>query len=283
MSRPVIPRKPNALEQIFPVRKPVIGVIHLGPLPGAPRYDGEPVEAIYGRAVDDARMLAENGIDGIIVENAADLPFSRPEEIGPETVAALAAACVRVRDAVTVPIGITCVANGAIPGLAVAKAVGASWVRVNQWVNAYVANEGMLDGPAGRALRYRSALRAREIRIFADVHVKFGAHALTADRSIPEQARDAEFFDADAVIASGQRTGSPTSVEEIEAVADGTVLPVLIGSGLDADSVTELLSIADGAIVGSWLKFDGDWWNPVDPDRVRALVAQVRMVRGGSG
>lgn len=279
MTQPVIPPKPNALAEIFAVSKPVIGVVHLAPLPGAPRYEGEDVEEVYRRGVRDALAMAEGGIDGLIVENASDLPFARPENIGPETVAALACACLRVRDAVPLPLGITCVANGAVAGLAVAKAVGASWVRVNQFVNAYVANEGLISGDAGIALRYRSALRAKEVRIFADVHVKFGAHALTADRTIPEQARDAEFFDADAVIASGQRTGSPTPVEEIRAVQEGTVLPVLIGSGFSADSVDDLLSVADGAIVGSWLKHDGVWWNPVDPARVRAMMDRVRALR----
>ena len=223
--------------------------------------------------------MAEGGIDGIIVENASDLPFARPEAIGPETVAALASACLRVRDAVGVPLGITCVANGAVAGLAVAKAVGAAWVRVNQFVNAYVANEGLLSGAAGEALRYRSAIRAKDVRIFADVHVKFGAHALTADRTIPEQARDAEFFDADVVIASGQRTGSPTPVGEIRAVQEGTVLPVLIGSGFSAETVDDLLTVADGAIIGSWLKQDGVWWKPVDPERVAALMTRVRALR----
>lgn len=279
MPGPVLPPKPNALDEVFGVPKPVIGVIHLDPLPGAPRYAGEPVAEVYRRGVADAAALAENGIDGIIVENAFDLPFARPEDLGPETVAALAAATLRVRDAVEVPIGITCVANGAVPALAVAKATGASWVRVNQWVNAYVANEGLLSGPAGAALRYRSAIGAGEVKILADVHVKFGAHALTADRSIPEQARDAEFFDADVLIASGERTGSPTSVEEVLAVKEGTTLPVIIGSGFDAASVDDLLEAADGVIVGSSLKVDGAWWNPVDPDRVAALMGAVGRLR----
>lgn len=279
MSEPVIPPKPNCLAEIFGVPKPIIGVVHLGPLPGAPRYEGKAVEEVYRRGVQDALAMAEGGIDGIIVENASDLPFARPEDIGPETVSALACACLRVRDAVGLPLGVTCVANGAVAGLAVAKAVGASWVRVNQWVNAYVANEGLISGAAGEALRYRAALRAKEVRVFADVHVKFGAHALTADRTVSEQARDAEFFDADVVIASGQRTGSPTPIAEIRAVREGTVLPVLIGSGFHADSVDDLLSEADGAIVGSWLKDDGVWWNPVDPERVRALMGRVRALR----
>jgi membrane complex biogenesis BtpA family protein len=234
---------------------------------------------IYAAAAQDARTLAAGGIDGIIIENASDMPFSRPENIGPETVAALTAACLEVRSAVDTPIGITCVANGVIPALAVAKAVGATWVRANQWVNAYIANEGFLNGPAPEAMRYRSAIEATNVRIFADVHVKFGAHAITADRSIPEQATDAEWFDADVLIATGTRTGSPTEPREVEEVKSGTSLPVIVGSGLNPEQVPSLFAVADGAIVGQWLKRDGVWWNPVDPARVEKLFNAVSKVR----
>jgi membrane complex biogenesis BtpA family protein len=273
----VLPPKRNALDALFKIAKPVIGVVHLKPLPGAPRYDGSPMRDIYAAAVADARVLAAGGIDGIIVENASDMPFCRPEDIGPETVAALTAACIAVRSAVDMPIGITCVANGVIPALAVAKAVGATWVRANQWVNAYVANEGILNGPAAQSLRFRSAIKAEDVRIFADVHVKFGAHAITADRTISEQATDAEWFDADVLIATGARTGSPTQVDEVEQVRQGTNLPVIIGSGLAADQVAELFAVADGAIVGQWLKKEGLWWRPVDPQRVEQLMNAVRL------
>ena len=277
----VLPPKANALEELFQVEKPIIGVIHLQALPGAPRYAGGSVRDIYAAAVSDAKILAAGGIDGIIIENASDMPFRRPENIGPETVAALTAACLEVRAAVDTPIGITCVANGVIPALAVAKAAGARWVRANQWVNAYVANEGFLNGPAPEAMRYRSAIGATDVRIFADVHVKFGAHAITSDRSISEQATDAEWFDADVLIASGTRTGSPTEPGEVEAVKSGTTLPVIVGSGLDPDQVPGLFAVADGAIVGQWLKRDGVWWNPVDPARVEQLIATVSRLRSG--
>jgi membrane complex biogenesis BtpA family protein len=275
----VLPPKPHALRELFRVEKPVIGVIHLPPLPGAPRYDGASMAEIYAAGARDARTLAEGGIDGIIVENASDLPFARPEDIGPETVAALTAACLEIRAAVSVPLGITCVANGVIPALAVAKAVGARWVRANQWVNAYVANEGFLNGPAPKALRYRRAIGAMDVRVFADVHVKFGAHAITGDRSIGEQARDAEWFDADVLIATGTRTGSPTQPGEVEDVRSGTALPVIVGSGLDPEQVPSLFAVADGAIVGQWLKYDGRWWNPVDPERVERLMKAVTASR----
>lgn len=280
MPAPVVqPPKENALSELFSVAKPLIGVIHLPPLPGAPRYAGEPMADICRAAIRDAQTLATGGIDGIMVENASDMPFLRPEDIGAETVAAMTAATLAVRSAVDVPLGITCVANGVIPGLAIAKASGARWVRANQWVNAYVANEGFLNGPAPQALRYRAAIGARDVRILADVHVKFGAHAITADRDVMEQATDAEWFDADVLIATGTRTGSPTQPEEVEQVRNGTNLPVIVGSGLSPEQLPSLFRVADGAIVGQWLKVDGRWWNPVDPHRVERLVAAAAKFR----
>jgi membrane complex biogenesis BtpA family protein len=237
------------------------------------------MKEVYDAAVADALTLSRGGVDGIIVENASDLPFARPENIGPETVAALTAACLAVRQAVDTPIGITCVANGAIPALAIAKAVGARWVRVNQWANAYIANEGFINGPAPEAMRYRAMIDARDVAIFADVHVKFGAHAITADRSIPEQATDAEWFDADVLIATGTRTGNPTSDTEVNEVRSGTNLPVIVGSGLSPSQVPALFASADGAIIGQWLKEDGQWWKPVDARRVAELMAAVMKVR----
>lgn len=280
MTAPIVmPPKPSALGRLFDKPKPIIGVIHLAALPGAPFYEGASVRDIYAAAVRDAKTLAKGGVDGIMIENAGDMPFARPEDIGYETVAFLTAACEAVRGAVDTPIGITCVANGAIPGLAVAKAVGARWVRVNQWANAYVANEGFLNGAASAAMRYRSQIDAKDVAILADVHVKFGAHAITADRTISEQATDAEWFGADVLIATGQRTGSPTQPEEVRNVRAGTHLPVIVGSGLSPEQVPALMNEADGAIVGQWLKKDARWWNPVDPHRVERLMSAMAKVR----
>jgi len=280
MSAPVVmPPRASALQDEFDVSHPIVGVVHLRPLPGAPSYDGESVRDIAAAGVRDALTLVNGGIDAVMIENASDQPFLRPDDIGHETVAALTAAGLEIRNAVDVPLGVTCVANGAIPGIAVAKAIGARWVRVNQWANAYVANEGFLNGEAAKALRYRNAIGAREVRIMADVHVKFGAHAITADRSIAEQATDAEWHLADVLIATGTRTGSPTQPAEVQEVRAGTNLPVIVGSGLDPEQLPALFEVADGAIVGQWLKEDGRWWKPVDPRRVERLMTAARAFR----
>jgi predicted TIM-barrel enzyme len=211
--------KPHAIEAIFGRRKAVIGVIHLRALPGAPEYRGETMQDLVDFALEEAARYAAGGVDGLIVENHGDIPFAKPDRIGPETVASM-------------------------------------------------------------ATRYRAWLHGRDVKIFADVHVKHGAHAMTADRSIQELARDNEFFDADVAIATGQRTGDAATTEELQAIAGGTALPVVVGSGVRPDNVGDILRIADGVIVASALKQDGVWWNPVDPDRLRVFMCCVKMARG---
>jgi len=271
--------RPDALDELFGVCKPIIGTIHLPPLPGAPRYRGERLADIYASAVDDARAYAEGGIDGLIVENEGDIPFLKPDQLGPETVACMAVATEKVIEAAGLPTGVLVLANATVHSIAVAKAAGAVFVRANQWVNAYIANEGYLEGTAAAALRYRELLNASDIRILADVHVKHGSHAIVGDRSVQELTRDTEAFDADVLIATGQRTGDPTQPEEITAISAVASRPVLVGSGLSADNAAELLNHADGAIVGSAMKEDGVWWNPVSVANTRKIMEVVAGLR----
>lgn len=276
-SNVVSDRPASALADLFGrSRQVLIGVVHLLPLPGAPRFDGQAVEMIYEQGLTDAAAYLEGGLDGVIVENHGDVPFSKPDEIGPEVPAHMAVIADRIRRQFGKPIGINVLANAAIPALAIASAAGAGFVRVNQWANAYVANEGFIEGEAARAMRYRSQLRARGIRIFADAHVKHGAHAIVGDRPVAEQVKDLVFFDADAVIATGQRTGHSADLDYIRMIKDSSHLPTLVGSGVTPENVNDVLSIVDGVIVASALKYDGVWWNAVDPERVKRFVATVR-------
>lgn len=270
---------PDALSEVFSGPKPIIGTVHLLPLPGSPRYEGAPMREIIERAISDARTYVGGGVDGLIVENGGDVPFRKPEHVGPDTVAALTAAAAALREQVDAPLGVNCLANAAIQSLAIAKAVGGAFVRANEWVNAYVANEGLVEGDAAEALRFRSAIRGLDIRIFADVHVKHGSHAIVADRSLAELTRDVEWFDADVLIATGHRTGDATRVEEIDAIKDAASRPVIVGSGLTAGNAVDLLKVADGAIVGTAMKAEGKWWNPVDGARVAAIMEEVGRLR----
>ena len=270
---------PSAVLKVFKRTQVVIGVVHCPPFPGTPRHDGRPPAELYDAALRDAEAYAEGGVDGLIVENHGDIPFLRPQDIGPETAAFMTATTERIIRRVGLPTGVNILANAPVPALAVARASGADFIRVNQWANAYVSNEGLLNGEAAQALRYRQTIGAEDVAIFADSHVKHGAHAITADRSITELTRDLEFFDADGVIATGQRTGDAVTDSELATIAGATTLPVLVGSGVTTENAERILAGCQGVIIGSALKQEGVWWNPVSLDRVHEFMGAVARVR----
>jgi membrane complex biogenesis BtpA family protein len=275
------PPKRNALHELFDSPKPIIGMIHAPAFPGAPRFDAQAgVRSVYDVAVREAHALAEAGVDGVIVENGWDVPFLPPAKIGHETVAAMAVLVGRIRQATGLVVGVNCLANAVMPSLAIALAGDATFVRANQWANAYVANEGVMNGLAGEAVRYRKAIGAEHIKVFADVHVKHGSHAITADRSVTDQATDTEFFDADVLIATGLHIGDEPDEREVAAIRAGSTLPLVLGSGVTAENVGRLFRVADGAIVGSDIKEDGAWFNPVSVERTRMLVERARDATG---
>lgn len=271
------------MHDLFTVELPIIGMVHLQPLPGAPRYRGAAVDEIVELALRDAEALSQGGVDGLIVENMMDAPFLKAKDVGHETAAAMTAAAREIRKAVGLPMGINCLANAVIPSIAVAAASGAKWVRANLWANAYIADEGYVEAAAPRALRYRSFLRQEHLKIFADVAVKHGSHFITSDRTLAEQVKDVEFFDADVLVVSGARTGTPPSIDRLKEVKPVATLPVLVGSGLDPKNAPELLARSDGAIVGTFFKKAGRWRNPVQKQRVERLMGVVRRIRRRRG
>ncbi|MBO3682096.1 BtpA/SgcQ family protein [Streptomyces sp. NEAU-YJ-81] len=273
----VFPPRPNAIKELFGAPKVVIGVVHLPPLPGSPHYEGTPLDEICAFAVEEARAYLEGGCHGLIVENHWDIPFLKPGEHGYETSAAMAVVTDRVRHAVLEGaggrLGVSVLSNAAECAIASAWSGGGGFVRVNQWANAYVANEGIIEGQSAHASRYRSRIGAGPVKVFADVHVKHGSHAIVADRTLAEQTEDAEFFGADVLIATGSRTGDAASLEEVEGISAHTTLPVVIGSGITAGNIGGLLPACDGVIVASSVKDNGRWWGRVDRAKVRELTA----------
>jgi uncharacterized protein len=279
LTLPISPQSTATSLKMFNSDRFAIGVVHCPPFPGSPRYDGRSLQDIYDAALRDCVAYAEGGIDGLIIENHGDVPFLRPQDIGHETTAFMTAVTIRAIAETGLPTGINVLANAPIPAFAVATASGASFIRVNQWANSYVANEGLLDGDAARALRYRNQIAAKNVAVFTDSHVKHGAHAITGDRTISELTRDLEFFDADAVIATGQRTGDAVTDAELTEIRTATRLPVLVGSGVTQENVGRILKLANGVIIGSSLKRDGIWWNEVETPRVRAFMQMVQNLR----
>lgn len=265
---------------IFTTKKPIIGMVHLKPLPGSPEYDGDGgMRRIIDHAVAEAKRLEEGGVDGIQIENQFDRPFLKPQHIGMETVAAVTAAAAAIKSSVELPMGINIHLNGISQAIAVAHAIGAGWIRAFELANAYVSNSGIIEAAAPEALRYRAFLQAENVMIFGDFHVKHGSHQLIADRSVIEQAEDVEDGGADAVIITGTKTGSAPVPEDVEMIRSAVSVPILIGSGLSAENAEQLVPVIDGAIVGSSFKVDGKIENDTDPRRVRVFMEKVRQLR----
>ncbi len=266
--------KTHWIESLFDAHhKVLIGVVHLQPLPGAPRWGGN-LEQVIEFAVKDALAYQRGGAHAISLENFGDVPFTKGN-VGPETIAAMAAAGRAVRAAVNLPLGFNVLRNDARAGLALCAACGGSFVRVNVLTGAMLTDQGIIEGNAYEVIRYRERI-CPTAAILADVHVK---HAVPLGNcSINGAARDALSRGlADALIVSGTGTGLATDLADVQNVrATCPKAKVLIGSGVTAENVADYLPLADGFIVGSSLKSGGEIAKPVDPKRVAALVKALR-------
>jgi membrane complex biogenesis BtpA family protein len=246
----------------------LIGMVHLLPLPGSPRWAGS-MQAVLDAARRDAAALAEGGCDALLVENMHDLPYLKGE-LAPETVAAAALATQAVV-ALGLPTGLQLLAAANRQALGVAAVCGASFVRVEGFAYAHVADEGWIDACAGPLLRARRDLGA-QVQIWADVQKKHAAHAVTGDLGIADLAHGAAFCGADALIITGKATGAPTDADDLREAAHAG-LPLCVGSGVTERDLAMLAPRCQGVIVGSWIKDNGDWRAPVNVARVQRLRA----------
>jgi len=247
----------------------LVGMLHVGALPGTPSAS-HPVETLIQQALTEARIYREAGFTALAIENMHDRPYLKGG-VGPEITAAMTAVARDVKRETGLPLGIQVLAGANREALAIAHASGADFVRVEGFVYAHVADEGVIESCAGELLRYRRAIGAEKILVFADIKKKHGAHAITADVTIVETAKAAEFFLADGVIVTGAATGEPASPDEVRDVVHATHVPVLVGSGVTPANLARF-STAHGFIVGSSVKEGGLWSNPLDRDAVRALA-----------
>ena len=261
------------LDTLFGIPNPVIGMLHAPALPGSPQNTLS-FEEIIGWVLEDADALASGGIHGLILENFGDAPFY-PRQTPPHTATYLTRIASEVKQRVGLPLGINVLRNDAITALAVAAAAGAEFVRINVHTGARLTDQGLIEGAAHSSLRYRREIGA-EAKIFADVDVKHSAPL--AVRALSDEVQElVERGRADAVIVSGSATGKATSIDDLRTArhaAGGA--PVIAGSGVQIQNVVEVLSVADGVIVGTSLKHDGITTNRVDANRVREFMRAMR-------
>ncbi len=264
------------LRELSGSEKALIGMVHVGALPGTPAA-AMSMAKLIDHAVRDAAALKAAGFDALIVENMHDTPYVHGSALGPEIVASMAVIAREVRRATNLPMGVQILSGGARHALGVAHACGGEFIRCENFVYAHIADEGLLaEAEAGSLLRERRRIGAEAVAIACDIKKKHASHALTADLTIGDVAHAAAFFGADALIVTGAWTGREANPADIAEAKAASGLPVLVGSGVTPKNVGAMLADAQGVIVGSAIKADGSWRNPVDPERAEALVKAAR-------
>lgn len=263
--------------KVFGDGKPVIAMVHLGALPGAPLHDaGRGIEGLVEGARADLRALQAAGFDAVMFGNENDRPYEF--RVDTASTATMAYVIGRLRPEITVPFGVN-VLWDPMSTVALAAATGASFVR-EIFTGTYASDMGPWTPDAGAAMRYRNRLGAKDVAMLYNVSAEF-ADSLDR-RPLPDRARSAVFSSIpDAVLVSGQITGEAAALSDLEAVKKVLpTTPVLANTGVKHVTVADVLKVADGCIVGSALKVDGDTWNPVDPDRAKDFMDRVRKARG---
>jgi uncharacterized protein len=262
--------------RVFGMKKPVIAMVHLGALPGSPLYDHSGgIEAILEGARRDLSALQKAGVDAVMFGNENDRPYEL--KVDTASTATMAFVIGRLRSEITLPFGVNVLWDPEAT-IALAAATGASFAR-EIFTGLYASDMGLWAPDAGRAMRYRNRLGRHDLAMLYNVSAEF-ADSLDR-RSLPDRARSAVFSSiADAVLVSGQITGEAAALSDLEAVKK--VLPdtpVLANTGVKHATVAEVLRVADGCIVGSSLKVDGNTWNAVDPERAADFMDRARKAR----
>lgn len=251
--------------------KTVIGMVHCLPLPGTSGFDGD-FDKIIEQAVEDAITLEKAGVDALIVENMGDAPFAALMDKA--QIVALSAAASRVREAVSIPIGIDAAFNDCEVSLSIAAMCGGAFVRVPVFVDTVLFSDGIIYPCARKCMNFRKELGIEHVKILADVQVKH-ANMLNPQITVEMSAKDAVGNGADAIIVTGAVIGAETPIDMLKRVQKVADVPILAGSGVNHKNIGEQLQIADGCIIGSSLKKGGVLTNPIDFDLVKEVIDAI--------
>nr|XP_031825953.1 uncharacterized protein F13E9.13, mitochondrial isoform X1 [Nomia melanderi] len=256
----------------------VIGMVHVGALPGTPLYNHN-VKQIINDAVRDATIYKNCSVDGILVENMHDIPYVKAKNLTPETTAMMTRVCTEIKKIVpdNIPCGVQILAGCNKEAIAVAKAADFQFIRAEGFVFSHIADEGFIDACAGTLLRYRKQIDAEDILVFTDIKKKHSSHTVTSDVSLSATAKAAEFFLADGIILTGTATGDPASATELSELKKVAKGPVLVGSGVTINNINNYAS-SDAIIIGSHFKVNGIWSNTVDENKVNDFMLKMRRI-----
>lgn len=261
-----------------PVKYLVIGMIHVRPLPGTPRYQ-HGIQHIVDVACAEAEVYKNHEIDGLLIENMHDLPYVKEQDLGPEIISCMTRICSEVKKiASDIPCGVQILAGNNKAAIAVALATGLQFIRAEGFIFGHIADEGFMEGCSGPLLRYRRDIGAENILVLTDIKKKHCSHALTADINLCDTAKAAEFFLSDGIILTGNATGHPPSQNNVAEVLQNVSLPVLLGSGVTIENVHHYDATCN-MIVGSHFKKGGHWSQPLDTNRISQFMDKIKSLR----
>jgi membrane complex biogenesis BtpA family protein len=254
----------------------IYGMVHLNALPGTPK-NSENIVEICDKAMEEASLYREHGLDGIIIENMHDLPYLN-RNVGPEITASMAVICSKLRSEYPDwEIGVQVLAGANEEALSIANACSLDFIRAEGFVYSHVADEGIMNSDAAELLRFRKKIGASAIKVYCDIKKKHASHSLTADIPIEDIAKAAMFFLADGLIVTGNSTGEEASLEELQKLNSLELgLPIIIGSGINKDNLANYVYLADYLIVGSSFKKEAYWANDIDRNRLAAFMEAFR-------
>ena len=258
-------------------KKTIIGMVHVDALPGTPNNKYS-ISQIISKAVQEAKLYEQNGLDAIILENMHDVPYLN-RIVGPEITASMTAITSNVKKNISIPCGVQILAGANLEALAIAQASGCEFIRVEGFVYSHIADEGLMNACAGELMRYRKMIGAEDIAVFADIKKKHSSHSITSDLDITDFAEACKFFLADGIIITGRSTSEEADINELQKVHEACDFPILIGSGITINNIEKYWEYANGFIIGSHFKKEGKWQNAVSADRIKSFLQHVSNLR----
>jgi uncharacterized protein len=264
-------------QKIFNSEKPIIGMVHLQALPGTPMNKLKPGKIIE-LALQEAQIYADSGISAVIIENMHDRPYLK-SNTGHEISSLMAIIGHEIKQKTKQICGIQILAGANNEAIAVANSAGLDFIRAEGFVFGHLADEGYIESSASKLLRYRKQIDAGHIMVFTDIKKKHSSHAITSDQTIEEHALASEFFLSDGIIVTGKTTGSEPDLAEIKCVKKSTELPVILGSGITSENISNFYESSDAFIIGSYFKENGYWENPIDPNRINKFLKAIEQIK----
>lgn len=265
----------NRIKDLFNVDKPIIAMIHLLPMPGSIKYSGD-VNQIIDRAMEDAKILVEEGVHGLLIENAGDTPYSIDREVDPIQVVLMGIIGDKIKTKYNIPCGINVAINSNKNAIAIAKAANLDFIRATSWVNGYFSKQGFVKPNSHYVIKYMQSIDATDKLILADVQIKNGSHFFLSDKSIVELAKDIESSYADAVIITGISTGVEPKEEDLRKLSQAISIPLFLGSGATKKNIKKIKGYVNGVIIGTHFRENGQMINPINVEKVKEFMSEYK-------